>query len=204
MRNVVREPETSSEEKKSGVGGTSTAVTLSWDHGRRMRDQGAALQCSLFLRVPMALPVCYTGRHLSNWLYCYVGIYLLLTECVSCAVWIWCHVFEANISEWWENEREANSGPVLPWKGMLLSPVAVKDHEPLGMKGIMERQELSFREKLLRWSELVKLWKIVQKKMYILNGKHFLISLSTTNRNILFKNTPPLPSINTREAVVCS
>lgn len=131
--------------KKSGVGGTSAAVTLSWDHGRRMRDQGSALQCSLFLRVPMALPVCYTGRHLSNWLYCYVGIYLLLTECVPCAVGIWCHVFEANISEWWENEREANSGPVLPWKGMLLSPVAVKDHEAIGDEGDYGKEGTEFQ-----------------------------------------------------------
>lgn len=53
-------------------------------------------------------------------------------------------------------EREANSSPVLPWKVMLPSPVAGKDHEAIGDGGDYgNRKELSFREKLLRWSELL-------------------------------------------------
>lgn len=39
-------------------------------------------------------PVCCKERHLSNLLYWYVGIYLLIIEPVCCATGIWLRVFE--------------------------------------------------------------------------------------------------------------
>lgn len=112
--------------KKSGVGGTSAEVTLNWDHGSRMRDQGWRSRCC----TPMqSLPESSNGianllhrKAPSNWLYCYVGIYLLINEPVSCAVGIWHHVFEANISEWWENWKGSKLRPSAAMKGTAAVP----------------------------------------------------------------------------------
>lgn len=156
--------------KKSGAVGTSTEVTLNWDHGRRMRDQGWRMKVLHSNAVPSrefqwhCQFAAQEGTFQIGYTAMLVSICWSLNMCpVPWESGIMC-LRQTSQSDG-RIEREANSALVMPWKGLQLSPVAGRTMRSSGMEGIRETGRDWVSERGF-WDDLsyFKLWKIVQEK----------------------------------------